>query len=124
MRKTRANRPRSSDVYLIITAYSVTSAIWTDGDCVTISGIPVSLPTPFGVVTSRKPFVTDIGRVQSIVESSFVTWSHRAPTCSLARVCLDGHRLFGNARKETGALNGTGGRRFGRMVGCQSNCQI
>lgn len=81
---------------LIITAYSVTSAFTTDGDCVTISGTPVTLPAPFSVGTGPEPSATDIQRLQSVIESNFVTWLHRAPTCSLANMCLDSECLFSN----------------------------
>ena len=99
---TRANRPGSFDVYLIITAYSVTSAFTTDGDCVTISATPVTLPSPFSVVSGPEPSATDLERAQSVIESKFVTWLHRAPTCSIApRMCLESGCLFGDEPQNT-----------------------
>ncbi|CAD6594486.1 MAG: hypothetical protein ASARMPREDX12_009107 [Alectoria sarmentosa] len=92
---TRAIRPGSYDVYLIITAYSATSVFTTDGDCVTISESHVTLQTPFSVVTALETSTTDAERVQSIIESNFVTWVHRAPTCYVALPsCLENDCLF------------------------------
>ncbi len=81
-------------LYLIITAYSVTSAFTTDGDCVTVSGTPTTLPTPFSVITAAEPSATNPQRLQSIISSDFVPWLHHAPTCSLARMCFDPECLF------------------------------
>ena len=90
IRLTRANRPVSDGVYLFITAYSVTSALTTEGDCVTISA------TPIGVVTASKPSSTDSERLQLIVETDFVAWMDRAPTCSLGPTCIGNDCLFGD----------------------------
>ena len=81
-------------LYLIITAYSVTSAFTTDGDCVTVSGTPTTLPTPFSVITAAEPSATNPQRLQSIISSDFVPWLHHTPTCSLARMCFEAECLF------------------------------
>ena len=95
IRLTLAYRPLSDGVYLFITAYSVTSALTTEGDCVTISATPITLSTPFGVVTAAEPSSTDSERLQSIVETDFVAWLDQAPTCSLGSTCIDNDCLFG-----------------------------
>ena len=96
---TWANRFQDSEysVYLLITAYAVTSATTINGDCVTVSATPVVLPTPFTVVTAANPCVTETQELQSIVESDFVTWLHPTSTCSLAPTCFDAECLFSSA---------------------------
>ena len=88
MKMTRINRaPLIIGVYFIVTAYSVSSAFTTDGDCVTITGTPVTLPTPFSVMVAPEPSATDPEWFVSIVESKFATWLPAAPTCSVSRPC-------------------------------------
>ena len=62
----------------------------------TVSATPVTLPTPFGVVTASEPSSTDPERLQSMIETSFVAWLDRAPTCSLGPTCIDNDCLFGD----------------------------
>ena len=78
---TQTNRVDSSGVYYIITAYSVTSAFTTDGDCVTVSGTPITLPTPFSVVPQSSPKYAE--ELESSINSRFATWLDYAPTCSI-----------------------------------------
>ena len=80
--------------YLMITAYAVTSAFTTDGDCVTVSGTPTTLPTPFDVITDVEPSAGDPKTLQSIIMSGFVTWLHHTPTCSVSQMCFEPACLF------------------------------
>ena len=101
---TRINRPPPIiGVYFIVTAYSVSSAFTTDGDCVTITGTPVTLSTPFSVMAAPEPAVTDFDLFGSIVESKFATWLPAAPTCSVSPPCT-GIVCDSVADAETGAV--------------------
>ena len=68
----------------IVTAYSVSSTFITDGDCVTFTGTPFTLLTPFSVSATSEPSATDPKWFESIVESTFVTWLPAASTCSVS----------------------------------------
>ena len=74
-------------VYFIVTAYSVSSAFITDGDCVTFPGTPFTLSTPFSVSAAPEPSATDHEWFGSIVESNFAAWLPAAPTCSVSPPC-------------------------------------
>lgn len=81
-------RAPSLGVYYIVTAYSVTSAFTTDGDCVTVSGTPITLPTPFSVIPQSSP--ANLQELQSSIDSDFAIWLDIAPTCSVvAPSCND-----------------------------------
>lgn len=104
---TLANRPGSDDVYLNITAYNVTSVITTDGDCITISGTSVTLPTPFNILTASEPFVTDSERLLWILSTDFVASLNYAPMCSLSeQTCFDNRCLFDNEVEEEEEVEG------------------
>ena len=85
---TRMNRvPHTIAVYFTVTAYSVSSAFTTVGDCVTITGTPVTLSSPFSVMAALEPSATNPEWFGSIVESKFATWLPVAPTCSVLSPC-------------------------------------
>lgn len=85
----------------------------------TVSATPISLPTPFGVVTASEPSSTDPERLQSIIETKFVAWLDRDPTCSLApEACIDNDCLFGADANDEGSLVSP------RTVSVQSSYQM
>lgn len=57
--------------YIVMTAYSVTSAYLSEGVCVTTSGAPVDLPTPYSIAM---PTSADNLDVQAIAASSFLDY--------------------------------------------------
>ncbi len=61
----------SPDTYIIISAYSITSAYISSGQCTTSSGNAITLQTPFSLT---KPSATDSALFQVVAETSFINF--------------------------------------------------
>lgn len=55
-------RTRTTTTYVIFTAYSITTAYFSNGVCTTILGGPITLPTPYSILKPATPFDTDLFR--------------------------------------------------------------
>ena len=71
-------RSSPTGTYIVFTAYSVTSAYGSSGQCFTTSNSPITLATPFSLT---KPSITDSVSFQAAAETSFVNYL-RFSTCS------------------------------------------
>lgn len=62
-------QPYDMTYHFLLTTYSIDSAFITDGDCATVTGTLVSLPTPVSVVTATEFSSSKSETVQSTRQS-------------------------------------------------------